>query len=223
MKLHAIERPDTYLHKGLRHKLIEEVRLKGIQQEAVLQAMNNIPRHFFLEPAFEKYAYQDIAFSIGAGQTISQPYTVAYQTQLLEVRKFDKIFEVGTGSGYQACVLAEMGAYVFSVERQKELFDYNNDFFYLKKYPALKRFYGDGFKGLPSYAPFDKAIVTAAAPHVPPAIMDQLKVGGFLIIPIDDATGQQQIMHKVIKHSDGIEMIPLDTFNFVPMLEGTQK
>lgn len=221
--LHSIERTDHYLHKGLRKALIDEIRKKGITNEAVLEAMNKIPRHFFLDPAFESYAYKDEAFRIGAGQTISQPYTVAYQTQLLEVKRFDKIYEVGTGSAYQACVLAEMGAMVYTVERQKELYDYNNHFFYLKKYPQIKRFYGDGFKGLPSYAPFDKAIITAAAPYIPQDIIDQLKVGGILIVPLDNDDGTRQIMNKVIKHKDGLEIIPLDEFQFVPMLQGKDR
>ena len=196
------------------------MRSKGITDEKVLNAMMQIPRHFFLDKAFEQYAYEDAAFRIGAGQTISQPYTVAYQSQLLEVKKFDKIYEVGTGSAYQACVLAELGAMVYSVERQKELYDYNNDFFYLKRYPNVKRYYGDGFKGLPTFAPFDKAIVTAAAPFIPEDIIAQLKIGGILIIPLDNEDGSQQIMNKVIKHADGLEIIPLDTFSFVPMLQG---
>lgn len=221
--LHSIERVDDYLHKGLRKTLIDEVRNKGIKSERVLDAMNKIPRHFFLDPAFEQYAYKDQAFQIGAGQTISQPYTVAYQTQLLDVQRFDKIYEVGTGSAYQACVLAELGAIVYTVERQKELYNYNNDFFYLKKYPQIKRFYGDGFKGLPSYAPFDKAIITAAAPFIPMDVVAQLKVGGVLILPLDDEDGSKQVMNKVIKHEDRLEIIPMDTFQFVPMLQGKER
>jgi len=218
--LQSIVKADSYLHKGLRSKLIEQLRQLGIKNEQVLQAINQVPRHFFLDPAFEDYAYRNEAFQIGAGQTISQPYTVAYQTELLEVKKFDKIFEVGTGSAYQSCVLASLGALVYSVERQKELFDYNNHFFYLKQFPQIKRFFGDGFAGLPSYAPFDKAIITAAAPFVPQAIIDQLKVGGILVLPLDKGDGTKQVMHKIIKHADGIESIALDEFSFVPMLQG---
>ena len=152
---------DTYRHKGLRNRLTEIVRSKGISDEAVLTAINKIPRHFFLDSAFDDVAYEDRAFPIGEGQTISQPYTVAYQTQLLEVKRFEKILEIGTGSAYQACVLAEVGAMVYTIERQKKLFDSNKNFAYLKKYPSIKFFYGDGYEGLPTYAPFDKVIITA--------------------------------------------------------------
>lgn len=211
------------MHKGLRKKLIEELREKGIKDERVLEAMMAIPRHFFLDPAFERIAYEDRAFPIAANQTISQPYTVAYQTQFLEVRKSDKILEVGTGSAYQASVLAEMGAYVFSIERQKQLYDYNNNFFYLKKYPGLKRFYGDGFEGLPSYAPFDKVIITAAAPFIPPRLVEQMKPGGIMVIPVDDETGTVQRMMRITKTADGYEKEILDNFSFVPMLSGKEK
>jgi len=221
--LHARQREDTYMHKGLRKKLIEELREKGIKDERVLEAMMAIPRHFFLDPAFERIAYEDRAFPIAANQTISQPYTVAYQTQFLEVRKSDKILEVGTGSAYQASVLAEMGAYVFSIERQKQLYDYNNNFFYLKKYPGLKRFYGDGFEGLPSYAPFDKVIITAAAPFIPPRLVEQMKPGGIMVIPVDDETGTVQRMMRITKTADGYEKEILDNFSFVPMLSGKEK
>lgn len=211
------------MHKGLRKKLIEELREKGIKDERVLDAMMAIPRHFFLDPAFERIAYEDRAFPIVASQTISQPYTVAYQTQFLEVKKFDKILEVGTGSAYQASVLAEMGASVFSIERQRQLYDYNNNFFYLKKYPGLKRFYGDGFEGLPSYAPFDKVIITAAAPFIPPKLIEQMKTGGIMVIPVDDETGAVQRMMRIIKTADGYEKEILDNFSFVPMLSGKEK
>lgn len=221
--LHSIERPDTFLHKGLRKKLLEELQAKGISDSNVLQAMDRVPRHFFLDPAFERYAYEDRAFSIAAGQTISHPYTVAYQTQLLDVKPFEKVLEIGTGSAYQACVLAELGARVFTIERQKELFDFNNDFFFLKKYSNIKRFYGDGFKGLPSFQPFDKAIVTAGAPHLPMDIIQQLKVGGILIIPVNTENSNVQVMMKIIKTNDGFEKEEYETFSFVPMLDGKVK
>lgn len=209
------------MHKGLRKKLIDELREKGIKDEAVLTAMLKIPRHFFLDPAFERIAYEDRAFPIAAEQTISQPYTVAYQTQFLEVKNFEKVLEIGTGSGYQACVLAEMGALVFSIERQRKLFDHNNHFFYLKNYPSLKRFYGDGFEGLPSFAPFDKVIITAAAPFIPPKLIDQMRVGGIMIIPVDDPEdGAIQKMMRIIKTTEGYTREILDTFSFVPMLSG---
>jgi protein-L-isoaspartate(D-aspartate) O-methyltransferase len=224
MMLHRMEKEDTFMHKGLRKHLIEELREKGIKDEAVLAAMNRIPRHFFLDPAFERIAYEDRAFPILAGQTISQPYTVAYQTQFLEVKKMDKILEIGTGSAYQACVLAEMDARVFTIERQKQLFDHNNNFFYLKKYPQLKRFYGDGFEGLPSFAPFDKVIITAAAPFVPPKLIEQMKVGGIMIIPVDaDREGSVQQMRRIVKTESGYDEEILDNFSFVPMLGGKGK
>src|ERR1043165_5936201 len=152
--LHSKPKECNYLQKGLRKSLIQSLREKGITDERVLTAMESIPRHFFLDTAFERQAYEDRAFPISAGQTISQPYTVAFQTQLLNVQKFDKILEVGTGSAYQACVLAEMGAKLFTIERQKELYDFVGGFWFLKKYLSIKRFYGDGYEGLPSYAPF---------------------------------------------------------------------
>jgi protein-L-isoaspartate(D-aspartate) O-methyltransferase len=224
MMLHRMEKEETFMHKGLRKQLIEELREKGIKDEAVLAAMNRIPRHFFLDPAFERIAYEDRAFPILAGQTISQPYTVAYQTQFLEVKKMDKILEIGTGSAYQACVLAEMDARVFTIERQKQLFDHNNNFFYLKKYPQLKRFYGDGFEGLPSFAPFDKVIITAAAPFVPPKLIEQMKVGGIMIIPVDaDREGSVQQMRRIVKTESGYDEEILDNFSFVPMLGGKGK
>lgn len=211
------------MHKGLRKRLIEELREKGIKDEDVLEAMNRIPRHFFLDPAFERIAYEDRAFPIAAGQTISQPYTVAYQTQFLEVKKYDKILEIGTGSAYQACVLAEMGAWVFTIERQRKLFEHNNNFFYLKKYGHLKRFYGDGFEGLPSFAPFDKVIITAAAPFVPPKLVEQMKVGAIMIIPVDNEDGSLQQMRRIVKTTTGYSEEILDNFSFVPMLGGRGK
>ena len=209
---------DTYRHKGLRKQLIDTLREKGITNESVLTAIENIPRHFFLDSAFDKVAYEDKAFPIGEDQTISQPYTVAYQTQLLEVKRFDKILEVGTGSAYQACVLAELGAQVYSIERQKKLYDNNNAFEYLKKYPNLKRFYGDGYEGLKTYAPFDKVIITAAAPYIPQKLIDQLKPGGMMVRPV--GSGDIQTMKRLIKLQDGIKEEIFDNFSFVPMLQG---
>lgn len=153
--------PDNHTHKNLRKRLVDGVREKGISDDRVLAALMAVPRHFFLNPALEHRAYEDSAFPIGAGQTISQPYTVAYQTQLLEVQKFHKVLEIGTGSGYQACILAEMGAVVYTIERQRELYNRLGDFFLLRSYPNIKRFLGDGYEGLPTYAPFDRCIVTA--------------------------------------------------------------
>lgn len=210
---------DSYQHKGLRKKLIELLRIKGISDENVLMAMINIPRHYFLDSAFDKIAYEDRAFPIAEDQTISQPYTVAYQTQLLQVKPNDKILEIGTGSIYQAAVLAEMGAKVFTIERQKKLFEKTKDFFFKTKYNNIKFFYGDGFEGLPTYAPFDKVIITAAAPIVPPKLIAQLKVGGKMIIPIDE--DQHQRMLRITKHEDGsTSQEAFENFSFVPMLTG---
>ena len=210
---------DTWQHKGLRNKLVTHLRDKGITDEKVLAAINNIPRHFFLDSAFDKIAYEDRAFPIAEGQTISQPYTVAYQTQLLTVKPYEKILEVGTGSVYQASVLAEMGAKVFTIERQKKLFEDNKTFIFKTKYPGIKFFYGDGFEGLPTYAPFDKIIITAGAPFIPPKLLDQLKTGGKMVVPVDEGVHQRMI--KITKMKDGsFDEESFDYFSFVPMLQG---
>lgn len=210
---------DTYRHKGLRNKLVETVRSKGITDENVLAAIGKIPRHFFLDSAFDDVAYEDRAFPIGEGQTISQPYTVAYQSQLLEIKKFEKVLEIGTGSAYQACVLAEMGAMVYTIERQKKLFDANKNFAQLKKYPSIKFFYGDGYEGLPTYAPFDKVIITAAAPEIPQKLIQQLKPGGMMVIPL--GAGELQRMMRITRMPNGaLKEEVFDHFSFVPMVEG---
>jgi protein-L-isoaspartate(D-aspartate) O-methyltransferase len=210
---------DSYRHKGLRKKLIDSLREKGITDENVLTAMMKIPRHFFLDTALEHIAYQDRAFPIGEGQTISQPYTVAYQTQLLELTPHQKVLEIGTGSAYQAMVLAEMSAAVFTIERQKRLFDQNKNFILRSKYPSIKFFYGDGFEGLPTFAPFDKVIITAAAPFIPPKLIEQLKPGGKMVIPIDE-NGKQKMM-RITKNIDGtLDEETFSDFSFVPMLKG---
>ena len=210
---------DTYRHKGLRKKLIDSIRDKGITDEKVLAAMMNIPRHFFLDTALQDIAYEDRAFPIAEGQTISQPYTVAYQTQLLQVKQYDKVLEIGTGSVYQATVLAEMGAQVFTIERQKKLYEKNKHFVFKGKYPNIKFFYGDGFEGLPTYAPFDKIIITAAAPHIPPKRVEQLKPGGKMVLPLDE--GKYQRMLRITKNEDGsYEEEAFENFSFVPMLKG---
>jgi len=210
---------DTYRHKGLRKKLIDVLRQKGITDEAVLTAMNNIPRHFFLDSAFDEIAYEDRAFPISEGQTISQPYTVAYQTQLLQVKPYDKILEIGTGSIYQATVLAEMGVQLFTIERQKVLFEKTKQYIFKNKYPKLKFFYGDGYEGLPTYAPFDKVIITAAAPFVPPKLIAQMKAEGKMVVPVDE--GEHQRMLRITKNADGsVSEEAFDNFSFVPMLTG---
>jgi len=210
---------DTYRHKGLRKKLVDIVRGKGITNEDVLNAINTIPRHFFLDSAFDKRAYEDKAFPIGEGQTISQPYTVAYQSQLLEVKPFMKVLEIGTGSAYQAVVLAEMGVQVFTIERQRKLFDNNKKFDFLKKYKFLKTFYGDGYDGLPTYGPFDRVIITAAAPEIPQKLIEQLKPGGMMVIPL--GAGDLQQMMRITKLENGsLKEEVFDYFSFVPMIYG---
>ena len=195
------------------------LREKGITDENVLTAMNNIPRHFFLDTALDNIAYEDRAFPIAEGQTISQPYTVAYQSQLLQVKPQDKILEIGTGSIYQASVLAEMGAKVYTIERQKQLFEKTKEYIFKLQYSNLKFFYGDGFEGLPTYAPFDKVIITAAAPFIPPKLIDQLKPGGKMIIPVNE--GEKQRMLRITKNIDGsISEESFNNFSFVPMLPG---
>lgn len=217
--LHAKPQNDEYLHKGLRKQLIATLKEKGIKDEKVLAAIGNIPRHFFLDPAFERIAYEDRAFPIAAQQTISQPYTVAFQTELLELKKFDKVLEIGTGSGYQSCVLAEMGNMVYTIERQRALYDFLNDFFFIKKYSNIKRFYGDGYEGLHTFAPFDKIIITAGAPFIPPKLVTQLKPRGIMIVPVGDDSGQK--MMRITKDADGnVQQDDLGDFSFVPMLTG---
>ena len=212
---------DSYKHKGLRKHLVETIRSKGIRDVNVLNAIESVPRHYFFDSSFLNFAYDDKAFPISAGQTISQPYTVAFQTELLEIRKGDKVLEVGTGSGYQACILAEMGARVYSIERQRSLFDKAVKFIPTLGY-TIKLFYGDGYKGLPAFAPFDKIIVTAGAPFIPDALVEQLKPVGILVIPV--GAGDIQIMTTVTKISE-IEFIRREhgTFRFVPLLEDKAK
>lgn len=207
---------DSYRHKGLRNKLVNTIKDRGITDNLVLAAINTVPRHLFMDSSFLEFAYEDKAFPIGAGQTISQPFTVAFQTQLLEVSKNEKVLEVGTGSGYQSCVLMEMGCKVYTVERQKELFQKAKKIFPQLGYKPKLITFGDGYKGLPTYAPFDKIIVTAGAPYIPQALIDQLKPGGMLVIPVGE---EVQTMKRIIKTNDS-EKIEGDfgSFKFVPML-----
>lgn len=210
---------DTYRHKGLRKKLVQGIQAKGISDERVLDAILEVPRHFFLDSAFDEVAYEDRAFPIGEGQTISQPYTVAYQSQLLDVKPFMKVLEIGTGSAYQAVVLAEMGAQVYTIERQKKLFEANKKFDLLKKYPGIKFFYGDGYEGLPTFAPFDRVLITAAAPEIPPKLLDQLKPGGCMVLPL--GAGDIQQMRRITKLESGaLKEEVFDHFSFVPMVGG---
>jgi len=208
---------DTHKHQGLRKQLATILEAKGITDEKVLEAVRKIPRHLFIDSSFEAHAYQDKAFPIAAEQTISQPYTVAFQSQALEIKPGDKVLEIGTGSGYQTAVLLEMKAEVYSIERQKELFKKTSLFLPKLGYRAKKLIFGDGYKGLPEIAPFDKIIVTAGAPFVPKPLLSQLKVGGKLLIPIGETT---QIMTLFIRKSaKEFEKHELGDFSFVPMLE----
>jgi protein-L-isoaspartate(D-aspartate) O-methyltransferase len=210
---------DTFKHQALRKRLVEELKEKGIKEPAVLQAIERVPRHLFLDSSFLKFAYQDIAFQIGEGQTISQPYTVTFQTTLLEVKKGDKVLEIGTGSGYQSAVLDAMGVKVFSIERHKKLHD--KAAVLLKELGCtVKCFYGDGYKGLPTFAPFDRVIVTAAAPYIPEPLLEQLKPGGILVIPVGE--GDTQIMKQVKKLPNGtFTSQDYGKFSFVPMVNAT--
>lgn len=211
---------DTLRHQGLRKKLLAVLQEKGIRDTQVLEAMGRVPRHFFIDAAFDELAYSDRSFPIESGQTISHPYTVAYQTELLSVRKWDKVLEVGTGSGYQTAVLAELQATVCTIERQRPLYDALKMFtWFSKAYPMVKTFYGDGYAGLPTYGPFDRILVTAGAPYVPQALIEQLKIGGILVVPVGE--GDSQRMHRIVRISEQeTEQQVLDEFQFVPMLQG---
>ncbi len=207
---------DSYKHKGMRRQLVRTMRQKGIKSERVLQAIQKIPRHFFFDNALLEHAYQDKAFPIGEGQTISQPYTVAFQSEKLDIQPNDKVLEVGTGSGYQACVLVELGAKVYTIEYNKTLFGRTKKFLPNMGYKPYF-FQGDGSKGLPAHAPFNKIIVTAGAPSVPSSLIKQLKVGGILIIPVGSDKRQQML--RIIKVDDKkIKKETFDYFSFVPLL-----
>jgi len=208
---------DTSKHQGLRNQLANVLQVKGIDDEKVLKAVRKIPRHLFIDSSFESHAYQDKAFPIAAGQTISQPYTVAFQSQTLALKNGEKVLEIGTGSGYQTAVLLELKTEVYSIERQRELFKKTSLFLPKLGYNPKKFIFGDGYKGLPEQAPFDKIIVTAGAPIVPKPLLAQLKVGGRLLIPVGDKT---QIMTLFIRTSEKeFEKHELGDFAFVPMLE----
>ncbi len=209
---------ESYRHKGLRKKLIEEVRNKGIRNEEVLDAMGRVPRHLFMDSSFINFSYTDKAFPIAAGQTISQPYTVAFQTELLEVTRHLKVLEVGTGSGYQTAVLLELGARVYTIERQRQLFlEAQKTLTPLNYKPIF--FYGDGYEGVPSYAPFDRILITAAAREIPQSLLNQLAIGGILVVPEGDQSGQKMI--KVVRESkDSFQRSEHGYFSFVPMLKG---
>jgi protein-L-isoaspartate(D-aspartate) O-methyltransferase len=218
-----VNKEDEYLYQGKRKRLVEQLKEKGIASKDVLNAILKIPRHLFFDqsterPALLDHAYSDKALKIGAGQTISHPFTVAFQTEKLNIAKGDKILEIGTGCGYQTAVLLEMGAKVFSIERQKELYDKTKVFLPLLGYKGAKLVYGDGYKGLPQFAPFDKIIVTAAAPYIPEDLLAQLTIGGILVIPLGE--GEEQVMNLITKKSSSeFEKQAFGKFKFVPMLQ----
>lgn len=220
---YQVSKEDEYLFKGKRRRLVDQLKSKGISSELVLKAIEKIPRHLFFDqstarPAMLEHAYSDKALPIGAGQTISHPFTVAFQTEKLEIKSGEKVLEIGTGCGYQTAVLVEMGAKVFSIERQKSLYDKTKLFLPYLGYKSIRLFYGDGYKGLPQHAPFDKIIVTAGAPYIPNDLLIQLRIGGIMVIPIGE--GEQQEMNILKKTSDqSFEKQVIGKFKFVPMLQ----
>jgi len=209
---------ESYRHKGLRKKLVDTIRDKGITDEKVLEAIGRVPRHLFMDSSFINFSYTDKAFPIAAGQTISQPYTVAFQTELLEVKKHLKVLEVGTGSGYQTAVLLELGARVYTIERQRQLFlEAQKTLGPLNYKPIF--YYGDGYEGMPSYMPFDRILVTAAAPEIPESLLQQLTIGGILVIPEGGKQGQKMI--RVVREAtDQFQRTQHGHFSFVPLLRG---
>ncbi len=212
---------DDFLYKGLRKKLRDQLERKGISDPGVLDAINEVPRHRFMDSSFIKFSYSDQAFPIGNQQTISQPYTVAFQTQLLDVKPLQKVLEIGTGSGYQAAVLSEMGAKVFTIERHRELF-LNARALLTELGYSIEFFYGDGYKGVPSYAPFDRILITAGAPEIPEVLLKQLKVGGIMVVPLGGSEGQKML--KIFKKGEQeYERSEHGSFIFVPMLKGKDR
>jgi protein-L-isoaspartate(D-aspartate) O-methyltransferase len=213
---------DTHRHKGLRQQLVNELKAKGITDVRILQAFRDIPRHFFLDKTFADWAYKDVAFPIDADQTISQPYTVAIQTTLLDVKKGDKILEIGTGSGFQACVLYFLGAKVYTIERQKKLFEKTEKFLHSINFGNIRTLYGDGYQGAPRFAPFDKILLTAASSEIPEKLLQQLKPGGIMVIPFGGNDVQK--MMRITKNEDGtIQKENFGNYRFVPFLKGVQE
>jgi protein-L-isoaspartate(D-aspartate) O-methyltransferase len=209
---------DSFLHKGLRKKLIDGLRSKGISNEAILAAIEKVPRHFFVDSSFVRHVYEDKPFPIGAGQTISQPFTVAFQTQLLDLKKFEKVLEIGTGSGYQTAILVELGAKIYTIERQRELFVKAQEI--LTKMNYLPYFFlGDGYEGKPAFAPFDKILVTAGAKEIPQKLLKQLAVGGKMVIPVGNSEIQEMLVVNKTSEKD-CKISKYGQFSFVPMLQG---
>lgn len=213
---------DNYRHKGLRKNLVEGLRSKGIRDAKILEAIGSIPRHFFLDQAFADWAYKDVAFPIDADQTISQPYTVAMQTHLLDIQPRDKVLEVGTGSGYQACVLSFLGAKVYTIERQEKLYQKTADFLPEIGFGSIRTLFGDGYKGAPRFAPFDKILITAGAPYIPEALVEQLKEGGYLVVPLGDGEVQEMIRIKKLEGGK-LKQEKFGSYRFVPLLKGINK
>ena len=213
---------DSYRHKGLRQQLTNDLaKNRGIRDKRILEAINTIPRHYFLDDAFADWAYKDIAFPIDADQTISQPYTVAFQTELLKVEKGMRVLEIGTGSGYQACVLAFLGAKVYSIERQEKLFKKTEAFLPKIGFNQIRTLLGDGFKGAPRFAPFDRILITCGAKSIPEALLEQLEDGGIMVVPV--GSGNSQTMYRVIRQGNKFKKEKHGLFRFVPMLKGIQK
>ena len=210
---------DTFRHQGLRKRLVQELRNEGIKDEKVLSVIGKIPRHLYIDTLFEDDAYENKPFPIGRGQTISNPYTVAFQSELLELQSGDKVLEIGTGSGYQAAVLAEIGASVFSIERHQPLSKKAEEILEHLGYHNVQTFYGDGFKGLPTFAPFDKILITAAAPEIPKELLKQMKVNGVMVIPFGEGEVQKMIRIKRLDNNE-FEKETFSNFTFVPMLKG---
>lgn len=213
---------DTYRHRGMRRQLIKTLRDKGIRNERLLNVMGELPRHYFFDTGFDDWAYKDVAFPIGEEQTISQPYTVAYQTNLLEVEEQDKILEVGTGSGYQAAILHDMGARVYTIERHESLYLRTTELLKDLGYVKIRTFHGDGYKGLLRFAPFDKILITAAPDAIPVELQNQLKVGGYLVCPVGAQNESQQMIRLTKTERDPI-IERFDYFKFVPMVKGVNK
>ena len=212
---------DTHRHRGLRQKLVLELKSKGITDVRILQAFSDIPRHLFLDQTFAEWAYRDVAFPIDADQTISQPYTVAVQTMLLDISKGDKVLEIGTGSGFQACVLSHMGAKVYTIERQRTLFEKTEKLLREIGFGSIRTLYGDGFEGAPRFAPFDRIIITAGASEMPEKLLEQLRPGGIMVIPFGE--GDDKDMLRIQKQEDEtLKVEKRGKFRFVPFLKGTQ-
>jgi protein-L-isoaspartate(D-aspartate) O-methyltransferase len=210
---------DSYLQKGKRRQLVEGIRKKGIRDERVLKAMEELPRHFFMAKDFESWSYEDKAFPIGNDQTISQPYTVAYQSSLLDVHPREKILEIGTGSGYQAAILSLLGGRIYTIERQKELYDKTRKLLKKLGFGGIRVFYKDGYLGLPEFAPFDKILVTAGAPEIPVELLKQLEIGGKIVVPVGRKVQKMYCITRL--EEDNYDEKIYDDFRFVPFLKGT--